>query len=106
MEVLDTTNSVFIGNTFSAQTSLEPFTYGQKYLERFRKFPFMNLGFNLKIQNDNKKSWSSADRSRISRDGIYNSYYIREEDRLTLNVKNTEICLNPAQALVYDVWYL
>jgi hypothetical protein len=66
----------------------------------------MNLGFNLKIQNDNKKSWSSADRSRISRDGIYNSYYIREEDRLTLNVKNTEICLNPAQALVYDVWYL
>ena len=106
LEVLDTTNSVFIGNTFSAQTSLEPFTYGQKYLERFRKFPFMNLGFNLKIQNDNKKSWSSADRSRISRDGIYNSYYIREEDRLTLNVKNTEICLNPAQALVYDVWYL
>ena len=106
LEVLDTENSIFIGTTFSAKTSLEPFTYGQKYLDRFRKFPFMNLGFNLKVQNDNKKSWSSADNSRINRDGIYNSYYLRDEDRLTMNVKNTEICLNPAQALVYDVWYM
>ena len=28
------------------------------------------------------------------------------DDRLVVNVKNTEVFINPAQGLVYDVWYL
>ncbi len=38
------------------QTQLEPFTYGEKYLERFRNFPYLGIGFELEKTIDNKKS--------------------------------------------------
>ncbi len=104
-EEIDLTTSVFSGNNPSVQTNLEPFTYGQKYLDRFRYFPYMREGFKLQKITDNKKSWSSDDLGlRESFDGNYNAYYYTFNEKLVLNVKNTEIFLNPAQGLVYDVW--
>ena len=43
-EQVNLTTSVFTGANPNFQTSLIPYSYGQEYLDRFRKFPFMNLG--------------------------------------------------------------
>jgi len=105
-ELIITTNS-FTGQNLNVQTQLEPFTYGQKYLETFRDFPFLNYGFSLKKVNDNKKSWSDLQPPlRKNIDNLFDAYYTVSDDRLVLNVKNVDLFLNPAQALVYDVWYL
>lgn len=106
-EVIDVNTSVFTGQNFDIQTQLEPFTYGQKYLERFRNFPYLNIGFGLRIQSDNKKSWTNSESVlRQANTGGYNSIYNVSDDRLVLNVKNIDLFLNPGQGLVYDVWYL
>lgn len=106
-EIVNTSTSVFTGNSVSIQTALEPFTYGQKYLDRFINFPYLNIGFELERTVDNKKSWSSVDESlRKNSDGNYDAYYQVSDDRLVINVKNVDLFLNPAQALAYDVWYL
>jgi len=61
--------------------------------------------FKLKILLYNKKSWPSTEVGlRENFDGNYNAYYYAYDEKLVLNVKNTEIFLNPAQGLVYDVW--
>jgi hypothetical protein len=100
-------NSTFTGQNVDVQTSLESFTYGNKFLDEFRNFPYMNLGFNLYREVDNKKSWTNSDDGlRDGVDNLFDSYYLTSDDRLVLNVKNTDIFLNPAQALVYDVWYM
>jgi hypothetical protein len=105
-ELILTTNS-YTGQNLDVQTQLEPFTYGQKYLETFRNFPFLNYGFSLKKVNDNKKSWSDSQPPlRKNTDNIFDAYYTASDDRLVLNVKNVDLFLNPAQALAYDVWYL
>lgn len=106
-EKVNLTLSVFTGNNPNYQTSLTPFSYGQEYLNRFRKFPFMNLGYNLSSSVDNNKSWYNDEINlRLNLDGNINARYFVEDDKLVLNVKNTEIFLNPAQGLSYDVWYL
>jgi len=106
-EQINYTTSVFTGQNINIQTSLEPFTYGDKFLDRFRNFPFMELGFNIKKVQDNKKSWTDDNTGlRKNTDNLFNAYYNISTDRLLLNVKNTEIFLNPAQALAYDVWYV
>jgi hypothetical protein len=56
-EEVDLVNSTFTGNNPNFQTTLIPFNYGQVYLNRFRKFPFMSLGYNLSPIIDNNKSW-------------------------------------------------
>ena len=67
----------------------------------------MGYGFTIRKQIDNKKSWAINDSDvRISNTGGFNSYYYVEDDKFTLNVKNTEVFLNPAQGLEYDVWFL
>lgn len=105
-EIFDSTTSTFTGANTNVQTTLEPFSYGQKYLDRFRDFPYTDLGFSLSKTIDNKKSWSSTQTGlRRNTDGNNSFYFVDEED-LILNVKNTEIVLNPAQAVNYDVWYL
>jgi hypothetical protein len=97
--------ATFTGSNPDVQTSLEPFTYGQIYLERFRDFPYMTEGFKLQKTIDNKKSWVSNDEDlRIATDAGYESYYYLDSEKLVLNVKNVEIALNPGQGLVYDVW--
>lgn len=101
------TTNVFTGQNTNIQTQFEPFTYGQKYLDRFREFPFINDGFKLTKTPDNKKSWVYNDTGlRISTENGFNSYYYVDNEKLVLNVKNIDLCLNPGQGLVYDVWYM
>jgi hypothetical protein len=99
------TGQVYTGQNFDIQTQLEPFTYGQLYLDVYRQFPYMTEGFKLRKVVDNKKSWLEDDNKiRISTVGDYNAYYFVDTEKLVLNVKNVEIALNPGQGLVYDVW--
>ena len=99
------TGAVYTGQNFDVQTQLQPFTYGQIYLNRFRDFPYMTEGFKLTKVVDNNKSWlADDDKIRVSTQGDYNAYYFVDNEKLVLNVKNVDIFLNPAQGLVYDVW--
>ena len=104
-EQVDLTTSVFTGTNPNFQTILKPFNYGEEYLDRYRKFPNMNLGFKLRRSQDNKKSWTDNDTGlRTNTDGNFNAYYPISDDRLVLNVKNVDIMLNPSLGLAYDVW--
>jgi hypothetical protein len=104
-EEVNITQSVFTGNNPDYQTQLLPFNYGEEYLERYRNFPFMNLGYTLRKIADNKKSWIDVQPIlRNSFDANMNSYYVANEECLVINVKNVDIFMNPAQGLVYDVW--
>jgi hypothetical protein len=104
---IDLTNSVFTGQNPDYQTVLQPFNYGDEYLQRYRDFPYMDLGFKLKKITDNKKSWIDGGSTlRKSSDGNFNAYYNTGDDRLVLNVKNVDIFMNPGQGLAYDVWYM
>jgi hypothetical protein len=99
------TGQVYTGQNYDIQTQLQPFTYGQIYLDRFRDFPYMNEGFKLRKIVDNNKSWlSNDDKIRISNQADYNAYYFIDNEKLVLNVKNIDLYLNPGQGLVYDVW--
>ncbi len=104
-EQVNLTNSVFTGSNPDYQTTLSPYTYGQEYLDRYVKFPFMPLGFNIKQTIDNNKSWVDNEIGlRQNLDGNYNAKYYTESDKLVLNAKNTDLFLNPGQGLSYDVW--
>jgi hypothetical protein len=105
-EVIDSNGSVFTGDSPTVQTSLEPFSYGEKYLDRFRYFPYLGDGFELQKTIDNKKSWVDGEFLRKNSSGNFDAYYQVADDRLLLNVKNVDLFLNPAQALAYDVWYM
>jgi hypothetical protein len=104
-EQVDLTTSVFTGTNPNYQTKLRPFNYGEEYLDRYRKFPYMDLGFRLRRTQDNKKSWTDTQLGlRSNSDANFNAYYPTSDDCLVLNVKNTDIMLNPALGLAYDVW--
>jgi len=103
----DLTNSVFTGSNPNYQTKLAPFTYGQEYLNVYRTFPFTDLGYTLRTEIDNNKSWVDTeigDRSNL--EGGYNSLYTTDSEDLVINVKNIDLFLNPGQGLSYDVWYM
>ena len=105
IEKLDISNSTFTGSNPDVQTTLETFTYGQKYFDRFRDFPYMNLGFGLTKTIDNNKSWDDTETGlRRNRDGAYNAYYKVFDEKLVLNAKNIELYLNMAQGITYDIW--
>jgi len=107
LEQPDLTNSVFTGSNPNYQTKLTPFTYGQEYLNVYKKFPFTNLGFNLRQVVDNNKTWVDTEiGDRNNLDGGYNSLYYTDSENLVINVKNLDLYLNPAQGLLYDVWYM
>ena len=94
----------FTGSNPDSQTVLQPFTYGQEYFDRFRNLPYLNLGFGLTREYDNKKSWSNTDLGlRSSSDG-FNAYYRVSNEKLVLNAKNIDLYLNMGQGLEYDVW--
>jgi|LauGreDrversion4_2_1035121.scaffolds.fasta_scaffold00077_19 hypothetical protein len=104
-EIVDITNSVFTGQNPNYQTILSPYTYGEIYLEKYKNFPFMDLGFKLIKQVDNNKSWADYEVGlRSNLDSTFNALYQTSDDRLVINVKNVDLFLNPAQGLVYDVW--
>lgn len=99
------TGLVYTGQNYDIQTQLQPFSYGQPYLDIYRQFPFMREGFKLRKIIDNNKSWlETDDKIRISTGGDYNAYYFVDNEKLVINAKNVEIALNPGQGLVYDVW--
>jgi len=84
---------------------LTPFTYGKEYLDRYRSFPFMDLGYNITKVIDNKKSWTLNDVGlRKNLQDLAATNYILEDDRLSLNVKNMEVYLNMGQGITYDIW--
>ena len=102
-QVVNQTTSVFTGVSPNIQTVLQPFSYGQEYFDRFRNFPYMNLGFNLKLVPDNKKSWQPPV-FRVSTQSGYNAYYVAPSDQLVLNAKNVDLFLNPGQGILYNIW--
>jgi len=101
--VVNQSLSVYTGNNPSVQTELQPFTYGQKYYERYRNFPYMREGYKLRPVIDNKKSWQPP-KIRRSIESGYNALYVIQDDRLVLNAKNVDLFLNPSYAFTYDVW--
>ena len=101
--VVNQTSSVFTGASPNVQTTLQPFSYGQEYFDRFRNFPYMNLGYNLKLVPDNKKSWQPPV-FRVSTQSGYNAYYVAPSDKLVLNAKNVDLFLNPGQGILYNIW--
>jgi hypothetical protein len=104
-DAVQITGLIFTGQNYDIQTQLQPFTYGQIYLDRYRDFPYMNEGFKLRKVVDNNKSWlSDDDKVRISTQGDYNAYYFVENEKLVLNVKNVDVFLNVGQGFTYDVW--
>jgi hypothetical protein len=106
-ENVDLTNSVFVGNNPNYQTVLLPYSYGQEYLNRYRKFPFMNLGYTLRETIDNNKSWVDNEIGiRRNLDGNLNARYYVSDEKLVLNVKNVDLFLNPGQGIAYDIWYM
>lgn len=106
-EEVNLINSVFTGSNPDYQTTLSPYTYGGEYLDRYTKFPFMPLGFNIRQTIDNNKSWVDNEIGlRENLDGNYNARYYTENDKLVLNAKNTDLFLNPGQGLSYDVWVM
>lgn len=105
IEQLDVNNSTFTGANSDVQTVLETYSYGQKYFNRFRDFPYMNLGFTLTKTIDNNKSWDDTETGiRRNRDGAYNAYYEAFDEKLVLNAKNVELYLNMGQGIIYDIW--
>jgi hypothetical protein len=104
-KVIDQKLSDFSQTPAIIKTSYIPFSYGNDYLERYRRFPFLNLGYGLTKTIDNKKSWDfnqTGLRKELNSDSP--SYYVAEDDRLVLNVKNMELYLNMGQGITYDIW--
>ena len=101
---VDLTNSTFTGSNPNIQTTLEPYSYGQKYFDVFRSFPYMTVGYELERVYDNLKSWSVSTTGLRNSTGAYNAYYRVENEKLVLNAKNVDLFLNMGQGLTYDVW--
>jgi len=105
-KVIDYETSVFTGNTPFVRTKLNQFSYGEPYLELYRKFPDSKLGFPIVRTVDNKKSWIKKDsyQQRYLNLPDRGTNYQTENDKLVINVKNVDIFLNIGQGLEWDVW--
>ena len=104
--VVDYQTSVFTGNTPVLKTRLNQFTYGEPYLNLYRKFPDTKLGFSIVRTPDNKKSWVKKD-SEDNRHYTLQSRgtdYVTQNDDLVINVKNVDLFLNIGQGLEWGVW--
>ena len=105
--VLDTANSTFTGLTPDVKTKINPFTYGEPYLDTLSTLPNMDFGFNLLKKVDNKKSWIRYDNLGSRRRYDLKSrgtYYNAPEEPLVINVKNVDILLNIGQGPTWGVW--
>lgn len=105
-KVIDYKTSVFTGNTPFIKTKLNQFSYGEPYLQLYRKFPDSKLGFPIVRTVDNKKSWVRKDSHQRRYLNLPDSgtNYQTENDKLVVNVKNVDIFLNIGQGLEWDVW--
>ena len=70
---------------------------GQAYLNIFRK-----VGFNLKQNVDNKKSWTEA--GSTTRIHYSTPQYHQEDSKLVINTKEVDIALDTARGIEYDVF--
>ena len=105
-EELDTTNSSFNNTNPFIISKLKPYSYGQDYMNKFRKFDFMtNIGYTLTKVGDNQKSWPAemVGNRRDSKNFNGVNYNVKN-DRLVINSKNIELYTNIGQGITYDVW--
>ena len=107
-EVIDEQNSSFDPRNLSIKTKLQPFTFGQEYMDKFRKLDFMGgMGYTLTRVSDNKKSWSSDNvGNRTSKENFNGVNYSVNNDKLVINSKNIELYANVGQGITYDIWEL
>ena len=105
-EIVDYKTSVFTGNTPFIKTKLNQFTYGEPYLQLYRKFPDSKLGFPIVRTVDNKKSWVKKDSTDFRYLNLPDrgTNYQTKNDKLVVNVKNIDVFLNVGQGLEWDVW--
>lgn len=105
LQEVDFKNSNLDQNVPNVVTKLKPFNFGQDFLERYTKFPFMNKGYTITKVYDNQKSWSSSDIGVRTNNSNFNGVnYSVSDERLIINSKNIELNINVGQGLVYDVW--
>jgi hypothetical protein len=104
-EVADTANSSFNPSNPFLVTTLKPFNFGQEYMDKFRQFPNMGVGYTLTKVSDNQKSWAVTD-TGIRRDGANTNgvNYKVNDDKLVINSKNIELYTNMGQGITYDIW--
>jgi hypothetical protein len=104
-QVVDEENSQLNQNNPNVVTKLQPYSYGQEYLDRYRKFPFMNQGYTIRKVVDNQKSWPvDSVGSRKNNSNFGGVDYKTSSDKLVLNSKNIELNVNVGQGLIYDIW--
>lgn len=104
-EVADNANSSFNASNPYLITKLQPFSYGQDYMNTFRKFTDLNVGYTLTRVYDNQKSWPVDDTgNRIDGQNFNGTDYNVSNDKLVINSKNIEAYINVGQGMVYDVW--
>ena len=91
--VVQVSTLTFTGTSPNTQvTQLAP-SFGQQFLQRYRKFPNLDgLGFNV-----------TANKSTLKSDSTQTNI-LNIDDSLTINVKNVDLFLNVGQGLTYDVW--
>jgi hypothetical protein len=70
---------------------------GQAYMDNFR-----NVGFDLLIHIDNKKSWTQT--GATYRDHYSSPQYYQLDNQLVLNTKEVDISLDTSRGVEYDVW--
>ena len=91
--LVETSILTFTGNTVNVKVIQQAPSFGQQFLERYRKFPNMEgLGFNVIAKKDSQKADASVTNT------------LNLNDSLTINVKNMDLFLNVGQGLAYDVW--
>ena len=102
---VDLENSELNQNNPLVITKLKPYSFGQEFLDRYRKFPFLNKGYTITKISDNQKSWPSTSTGVRKNDVNFNGVnYTVQDDRLVINSKNIELNVNIGQGLIYDVW--
>jgi len=105
IEVPDLTNSSFNPQNPFLISYLQPFSYGEEYLERYRKFPFMGtFGYKITRTIDNQKSWGKDIENRVDNQQFNGTDYKTTNDDLVINTKVIELYLNMGQGITYDVW--
>lgn len=91
--LVETTTLTFTGSGFNLRVVQQAPSYGQQFLERYRKFPNMEgLGFNVIARKETQKSDATTTNT------------LNLNDTLTINVKNVDLFLNVGQGLAYDIW--
>jgi hypothetical protein len=88
-DILDEENSVLTGRTKTILTTAKPFTYGEDFFDIYRTLPGLDYGFTLRSEIDNVKNSLIDDLN---------------SSNLTLNRKNINVFVNPANAINYDIW--